>query len=122
MHHGWRAYLPAIMSTTDRLSQLQAMLAEEPGDRFLRYAIALEEKRLGRMEQAAQALEALLREDPGYIACYYQLALILADLGRTPEAVDLCGTGSLQCLVTGDRKARAELLELKAALEDDLDV
>lgn len=106
------------MTANDRLSQLQAMLADEPGDRFLRYAIALEKKRLGHMEQAAAGLEALIAEDPKYIACYYQLALIITDLGRISEAMDLCEAGSLQCIVTGDRKARAELLELKAALED----
>lgn len=105
----------------DRLSQLEAMLADEPGDHFLRYAIALEQKRLGNMEQAVAGLEALLQEDPKYIACYYQLALILADLGRITEAMNVCGAGALQCIVTGDRKARAELLELKSALEDGQD-
>jgi predicted Zn-dependent protease len=106
---------------SDRLSQLEAMLAEEPGDRFLRYAIALELKRLGRMDEAIAGLEGLLAEDPKYIACYYQLALMLADLGRIDEAVSTCEAGALQCIVTGDRKARAELLELKEALTDHLD-
>ncbi|MBS1940046.1 MAG: tetratricopeptide repeat protein, partial [Bacteroidetes bacterium] len=72
---------------SERLAQLHAMLADEPGDRFLRYAIALEKKRNGNMEAATADLESLLREDPKYIACYYQLAVILADLGRTAEAV-----------------------------------
>lgn len=94
------------------------MLAEEPGDRFLRYAIALEHKRLGAMELAATDLEALLKEDPAHVACYYQLALIRADLGQVGQAVEVCEAGALQCLVTGDRKARAELLQLKNALED----
>lgn len=103
----------------DRLSQLEAMLAEEPGDRFLRYAIALEHKRQGHMEQSVRMLEALLTEDPGYIACYYQLALMLAELGRTAEAIEACTAGAMQCLVTGDVKARAELMALKASLLDD---
>lgn len=101
---------------SQRLEQLRAMLVEEPGDAFVRYAIALELKRAGNMEQAALDLETLLRDDPKYIACYYQLALILADLGRTEEAVHVCEAGSLQCITTGDRKARAELLELKNTL------
>ncbi|MBL8001488.1 MAG: hypothetical protein JNL05_05960 [Flavobacteriales bacterium] len=101
---------------SDRLAQLQALLAEDPRDAFVRYAIALEHKRRGAMDQAAHDLEALLRDDPKYIAAYYQLALVLADLGRTDEAAHVCEAGSLQCLTTGDRKARAELLELKNAL------
>ncbi len=101
---------------SDRLAQLQALLAEDPTDAFVRYAIALEHKRRGAMDQAANDLEQLLRDDPKYIAAYYQLALVLADLARTAEAVQVCEAGSLQCLSTGDRKARAELLELKNAL------
>jgi tetratricopeptide (TPR) repeat protein len=102
-----------------RLEQLRTMLAEEPGDAFVRYAIALELKRAGDMAGAAKDLHALITEYPKYIACYYQLALILADLGRVNEAVDACDAGALQCLVTGDRKARAELLELKNVLLGD---
>ncbi len=104
---------------TSRLAQLRAMLAEEPGDQFLRYAIAMEKKRDGEMEAAAADLQSLLREDPKYIACYYQLTLVLADLGRTAEAAATCKAGALQCLVTGDAKARAELLALNAQLLGD---
>lgn len=104
---------------TDRLAQLHAILAEEPGDRFLRYAIALEKKREGRMEDAAADLRALVQEDPKYIACYYQLVLILTDLGRIAEAVEACKSGALQCLVTGDAKARSELLALRYSLEEE---
>lgn len=103
---------------SQRLDQLRAMLAEEPNDAFIRYAIALELKRAGEMEQAARDLERLIVEDPKYIACYYQLALILVDLGRAEEAMHVCESGSLHCITTGDRKARAELLELKNAIAD----
>jgi thioredoxin-like negative regulator of GroEL len=107
--------------STERLAQLQELLAEDPKDTFVRYAIALEVKRMGDMHKAATHLEALLKDEPKYIAAYYQLALILADLGRVPEAVHVCEIASLQCITTGDRKARAELLELKNALSGDED-
>lgn len=102
----------------DRLSQLRSMLAEEPGDTFLRYAIALERRRAEDRAGAAEDLETLLREDPTYIACYYQLAQVLAELGRNEDAVHTCEAGALQCLVSGDRKTRSELLALKEDLED----
>jgi len=104
--------------SVERLAQLQAMLAEEPGDLFLRYAIALELKREGNMEQAISDLETMLHEHPDHIASYYQLAIMLADLGRTNDAIEVCKAGSLRCLVTGDRKARAELMELQNGLEE----
>jgi tetratricopeptide (TPR) repeat protein len=106
--------------SAERLEQLRAMLAEEPGDPFLRYAIALELKRRGDMEQAIADLEALLRDEPKHIASYYQLALMLADLGRPREAIHACEVGMLQSIVTGDRKAHAELQELLHSLQDDL--
>lgn len=43
--------------SNERLDQLRAMLAEEPGDLFLRYAIALELKRAGSMELAIADLQ-----------------------------------------------------------------
>jgi predicted Zn-dependent protease len=108
---------PSDMSS-ERLAQLRSMLAEEPGDKFLRYAIALEHKRAGNLQLAVAELEALIHEDPAQVPCYYQLALLLAALGRVPDAMHACQAGALQCLVTGDRKARAELLALKLELED----
>ncbi|MCW5898370.1 MAG: hypothetical protein KIT10_03785 [Flavobacteriales bacterium] len=104
----------------ERLEQLHAMLAEEPGDAFLRYAIALEHRRRGEMEQAIAGLESLLADDPAHIASYYQLALLLADADRITEAIAACEAGALRCIIAGERKARAELLALKASLEDAL--
>jgi len=104
----------------ERLEQLRGLLADEPGDLFLRYAIALELKREGDMDQAIVELEAILADDAKHIASYYQLALLMADLGRTQEAIATCEAGAMQSLVTGDRKARQELLELMHALKDDL--
>lgn len=103
----------------DRLQQIRTLLAEEPEDAFLRYAMALELRKRGQQQEAMDVLEALLREDPKHIACYHQLATMLAEAGRTAEAIHVCDVGSMQCLVTGDRKTRGELLALKEALEDD---
>lgn len=105
--------------SAERLSQLRALLAEEPGDLFLRYAIALELKRNGEFAQAIADLESVLRDEPKHIASYYQLATFLNDEGKRTEAIEACEAGALQCLVTGDRKARSELLALKEVLEDE---
>lgn len=102
--------------SAERLDQLRALLAEEPGDAFLRYAIALELKRRGDMEQAVADLEALLRDRPDHVPSYYQLALMLADLGRADDAVRACDAGVLQSLVAGDARARAELRALKESI------
>lgn len=106
--------------SAERLDQLRELLAEEPGDLFIRYAIALELKREGHTEQAMADLRGILTDEPAHIASYYQLALLLAESGHGVEAIAVCEAGALQCLVTGDRKARAELLQLKEALIEEL--
>ncbi|MCB0763754.1 MAG: tetratricopeptide repeat protein [Flavobacteriales bacterium] len=105
--------------STDRLDELARMLVEEPGDLFLRYAIALERKRIGDMDQAIADLGSILTDDAKYIPAYYQLALLKADLGHLDEARTICEAGALQCIVTGDRKARVELQQLGASLNED---
>lgn len=105
--------------SSSRLEQLRAMLAEEPGDVFLRYAIALEVHRNGDTQQAADMLEALVREHPAHLATYYQLASMLAELGNTKDAVACCEAGMLQCIVQGDMRTRSELRELRDGLLDE---
>jgi len=105
--------------STDRLHQLRALLADEPGDVFLRYAIALEQKRSGNTAAAIADLEHLVRDEPRHIATYYQLAQLLAAEGRTHDAVHVCEVGQLQCIVAGDRRTRAELQELRNAIADE---
>jgi thioredoxin-like negative regulator of GroEL len=102
----------------ERLEQLRAMLEEEPGDVFLRYAIALEQKRMGAMDEAIASLRALLHDAPDHIPSHHQLALLLADAGRNAEARDACLAGLERCRSAGDRKAAAEIGELLNALED----
>ncbi|MBK8500350.1 MAG: tetratricopeptide repeat protein [Flavobacteriales bacterium] len=103
---------------SERLRQLRALLSEEPADAFLRYAIALELKRLGRPGEALADLESLVTDEPGHIATYYQLALLLAEAGRAEEAMQACEAGALRCVLVGDRKARSELLSLKQSLQE----
>lgn len=105
--------------SAERLQQLHALLAEEPGDAFLRYAIALELKRLGRAEEALHWLAELNRDEPTHVPTYYQLALLLAEADRREEAMAACEAGALRALVAGDPKARAELMALKLAIGDE---
>lgn len=103
---------------SERLQQLRAMLIEEPDDTFLRYAIALEQARAGRTTEAIRDLEELVSSVPEHIPSYYQLATLLAEVGRSSDAIAVCDAGALRCTVAGERKAHAELLALKDAIED----
>lgn len=104
---------------SDRLEQLRELLAEDPADLFVRYAIALELKSAGAMEEAARNLHDLLQDAPDHVPSYYQLALILGDLSRVAEAVSICERGAEQALAINDRKALAEIRELRETLLDE---
>ena len=83
--------------------------------------IALELNRLGRSEEAVAGLQQLLADRPEHVPSYYQLAMLLGEMSLNAEAIAVCEAGALRCIVSGDRKARAELLSLKAVLEENVD-
>lgn len=105
--------------STQRLDQLRALLAEEPADVFLQYAISLELRRLGRTSEAIEILGRLAQSHPEHIATYYQLASLLAESGNQQDALAACDAGMLRCLILSDTKTRSELASLRASIADD---
>lgn len=103
----------------DRLSLLRSMLAEDPGDVFLRYAIALELRRSGDDEAAIADFMALLADVPGHLPTYYQLTELLAELGRVEEARNWCERGISESKAQGQSKVLGEFRSLMDQLNDD---
>lgn len=102
-----------------RLSQLRSMLAEDPGDVFLRYAIALELRRRGEDDAAHAAFKALLTDEPGHLPSYYQLTELLAEIGRIEEARNWCERGIEESKAQGQTKVLGEFQSLLDQLDDD---
>jgi predicted Zn-dependent protease len=102
-----------------RFQQLQALLGEDPKDTFLRHAMAMELRRLGRPQEAIATMEELLLEVPDHVGGYYQLATMLAEEGRINDALETCNAGMLRCIVVGDRKAHRELGQLRDQLQEE---
>ena len=53
-------------SMSTRLQQLQQMLAQEPNDEFLQYAIAMEYFSAGEFQKAIEILEKILADNKNY--------------------------------------------------------
>lgn len=102
---------------SDRLEALRAMLEEDPDDAFTRYAVALELKSLGRLDEASAELQRVLDADPDYVATYYQYARVLQARGRVPDAVAIARRGVDVAARQGDAHTQGELEELVAELE-----
>lgn len=103
---------------TERLEQIRTLLHDEPDDDFLRYAMALELRRVGRPEEAIAVLEQLAVSSPEHIPTYYQLAALLAENGRMADAMAACEAGMLRCTVAADRRTRGELAALRDTISD----
>lgn len=94
---------------TDRISRIKEMLTSQPGDAFLRHALALEYLKQGLTYDARHTFEALLAEQPNYVGSYYHLAKIYEAAGATDTSVHWYRQGMEVAQRLGDRHAYNEL-------------
>ena len=59
------------------MEQLERLLAAEPDDAFLNFALAMELAKIERLEDAVARFERAIELDAGYCAAYYQKAKTL---------------------------------------------
>jgi tetratricopeptide (TPR) repeat protein len=76
-----------------RIDSLLEFLAEEPDDAFSRYALAMEYRSAGRLEEAAAEFGELLRRAPDYLPAYLQAGQTLADLELADQAAQVLRRG-----------------------------
>ena len=99
-----------------RLERIEAMLAEEPRDTFLRYSLAMELRKEGRNDESLQRLGELTADDPPYVPAFFMAAQQLVDLDRIGEARAYLRDGIEQARQQGDSHAAAEMSEFLATL------
>ncbi len=93
----------------ERISRIQAFLEQNPGDNFLRHALALEYIKLGRDAEARSLFEAILTQSPDYIGSYYHLAKLLEKMQETATAITWYEKGMQAAKQAGDQHAYNEL-------------
>ncbi len=98
---------------SERLAQLEKMLAKEPNDTFLVYGIALEHKKAGERQRALEYLKRVITLDPGYCYAYHQMGLIHESLDDPDAARQAYRAGVEAARLKGDAHA---LGEIEAAL------
>jgi tetratricopeptide (TPR) repeat protein len=99
---------------TNRIEVLKAMVAQNPGDAFARYGLAMEFVKSGELESAVGEFRALLEHNPNYAAAYFHGGQALEKLGDVEQARIFYENGVEVTLRTGDQHARSEL---QAALD-----
>ncbi|HYW45433.1 MAG TPA: tetratricopeptide repeat protein [Bryobacteraceae bacterium] len=98
----------------NRLEALKGMVAQQPGDSFLRYGLAMEYRNAGDLESAIAEFRSVIAANPDYSAAYFHGGQTLERLGRLDEARGLFRAGIEVTTRKGDRKTRDEL---QAALD-----
>ena len=93
----------------NRLELLKTLVAENPGDNFARYGLAMACASAGDYAQAVEQFQKLLEMNPKYAAAYYHGGQALERLGKLDEARDLYRRGIDVSKQIGDQHTRSEL-------------
>jgi tetratricopeptide (TPR) repeat protein len=104
------------MADDTRRQQIEEMLREDPGDAFLRYALALEHASAGDTPAAVAELRRLLEVTPEYVPAYLQLGQLLLRLDDVVAARECLRKGVTVARLAGDTHAAEEMQALLAGL------
>ena len=99
-----------------RLEQLEKLLAAEPRDVFLNFALAMEYFKAGRHEEALAQFGRVNEIDPDYVAAYFHKGNSLVALGRREEAKPVLQKGIEVAKRTKNPHAADEMGDLLALL------
>ena len=99
-----------------RIDALLGFIQQKPQDPFPRYALALEYKNAGRLDEARATFEALMSAHPDYTAAYLHAGNTLLSLGLRDDARAIYQRGGEACVRRGDAHARGELEGALASL------
>ncbi len=99
-----------------RREKIEAMLAEEPGDVFLRYSLAMELDKEGDHDGSLARFGELTRNATPYVPAFFMAAQQLARLERIAEARTLLRDGIDEARKQGNAHAAGEMSEFLTSL------
>jgi hypothetical protein len=99
-----------------RREKIEAMLADDPGDTFLRYSLAMELDKEGDHDASIVKFMELTRDNPPYVPAYFMAGQQLARLNRNDEACAVLRDGIAAARNQGDDHAVGEMSEFLASL------
>lgn len=97
------------MSAGSRRQRIEALLADDPTDTFLRYSLALELDKEGDHEQSLARLAELTADTPPYVPAFFMAGQQLVRLERINEARAILREGIEQARAQGDAHAAGEM-------------
>jgi Tfp pilus assembly protein PilF len=101
----------------DRLQKLEQLLQRDPKDTFVLYGIAMEHKKAGRANEAADYFDRVLSIDPGYCYAYHQKGLLFESTGDMEAARRVYRQGIEAATKKGDAHAAEEIAAALGMIE-----
>jgi thioredoxin-like negative regulator of GroEL len=102
-----------------RRQKIEAMLADDPGDTFLRYSLAMELDKEGDHDASLSRFAELTRDEPPYVPAFFMAAQQLARLNRNDEARTILRDGIVAARTQNDTHAAGEMSEFLSSLESE---
>jgi thioredoxin-like negative regulator of GroEL len=102
--------------TVSRRSKIESMLADDPGDQFLRYSLALELEKEAEHDASLNHLASLQREAAPYVPAFFMAAQQMVRLGRVEEARGVLRDGIEEARRQGNAHAAGEMSEFLVSL------
>ena len=106
------------MTEPNRRERIEAMLADEPGDQFLRYSLAMELHKAGEHERGLEILQGLMAAPEPLVAAFFMAGQQLTRLKRFDQARTALRNGIDQARRQGDAHAANEMSEYLGRLDD----
>jgi tetratricopeptide (TPR) repeat protein len=100
-----------------RLALLEALVEAGQADSFGHYALAMEYRKLGRVQEALDAFADLRKKHPDYLPTYQMAAQLLIELERLDEARPWLQAGIELAKRLGNHQACVELEQALDELE-----
>ena len=99
------------------LDQLLPLLAAEPNDAFLRYAVAMEYSKQGRFDESLKEFAELRQRSPDYVAGYFMAGRTAEQKGDLELARTLYREGITVAKRVGDSHAASEIASALMMIE-----
>ncbi|HKX00255.1 MAG TPA: tetratricopeptide repeat protein [Bryobacteraceae bacterium] len=93
----------------NRLELLKNLVAQNPGDSFARYGLAMAYASAGDYTQAIDEYARLIEINRKYVAAYYHQGQALEKLGRIDDARAIYKRGIEVAAEIGDQHTKSEL-------------
>lgn len=93
----------------DKIAALSEILAQNPGDSFARYGLAMAYAGEGRDEEALAEYKTISDNDPDYVPAYQMSAQLLIKMGQAEAAKTRLTAGLAACKRTGNTHADSEM-------------